>query len=161
MWLERANDRPGLVASVAANMREWDRREIFATRHDSSVAQLAEDALACGPVSWVAGQGDTPIAAFGCAPMWRGVWSMWLFATDDFGRIGISVTKLVVRSIIPMMFDAGAHRLEARSMEGHVDAQRWLEVIGAKREATLRGYGRDGDTFHVYAWLPGDGGSIM
>lgn len=77
---------------------------------------------------------------------------MWLFATDDFNQIGISVTRLIVRTIIPMMVDAGAHRLEARSMEGHTDAQRWLKVIGAKREATLRAFGRDGQDFHVYAW---------
>ena len=153
MWLHRAHDQPDMVHAVAANMREWDRREIFATRTNDSPALLAEEALACGPISWVAGRGDDPIAAFGCAPMWRGVWSMWLFATDDFGQIGISVTKLIVRTIVPMMIDAGAHRLEARSMEGHTDAQRWLEVIGAQREGgPLRGFGRDGQDFHIYTW---------
>lgn len=151
MWLEHALDRPELVLEVAHNMREWDRREIFATRTDDDCDLLAEAALGCGEISWVAGL-DRPIAAFGCAPMWHGVWSMWLFATDEFGRIGISVTKLITRTIVPMMIDAGAHRLEARSMEGHTDAQRWLEVIGAKREASLSRYGRDGQDFHIYTW---------
>lgn len=155
MWHRLAQNHPEMVRHVAHNMREWDRREIFATRSDDDPDALAAAALACGRISWVAGRGEEPIAAFGCAPLWPGVWSMWLFATDDFHQIGIYVTRLVVKSIVPMMFDAGAHRLEARSMEGHTDAQRWLEVIGAQREGgPLRGYGRKGQDFHVYTWHP-------
>lgn len=153
MWVERLHDQPDALLYVARNMREWDRREIFATRHDDDPLALAEDALSFGRIAWVAGLGAVPIAAFGCAPMWRGVWSLWLFATDDFPRIGISVTRLVTRTIVPMMIESGAHRLEARSMEGHTDAQRWLEVIGAKREGgPLKGFGRDGQDFHIYTW---------
>lgn len=153
VWIRQAHAHPEMVHHIARNLREWDRREIFATRRDDDPDDLARDALACGRISWVAGKGDEPIAAFGCAPMWHGVWSMWLFATDKFPQIGISVTRLVVRTIVPMMIDAGAHRLEARSMEGHTDAQRWLEVIGAKREGgPLRGFGRDRQDFHVYTW---------
>lgn len=152
MQLEKPEERPDLLLDVVRNMREWDRREIYATRFDDDPHKVVADVLAFGQVSWLAGLGDRPIAAFGCAPMWRGVWSMWLFATDDFQQIGLSVTKLIVRSIVPMLFDAGAHRLEARSMEGHVEAQRWLELIGASRECSLKGYGRDGQDFHVYTW---------
>lgn len=152
MWVDRALARPEMVREVARNMREWDRLEIFATRPDDEPLAIADAVAEAGPISWVAGRDEAPIAAFGCAPMWHGVWSLWLFATDEFGRIGIPMTKLIVRSIVPMMFEAGAHRLEARSMEGHTDAQRWLQVIGAEREATLRGYGRDGQDFHVYTW---------
>jgi hypothetical protein len=151
MWIERASARPDLLSFVAHNMRDWDRREIFATRMDDDVDALVKAAAGCGDVSWVAGD-DEPIAAFGCAPMWPGVWSMWLMATDNFPQIGFRVTRLITRSIVPMLFAAGAHRLEARSMEGHTDAQEWLEVIGAKREATHKGFGRDGQDFHVYVW---------
>jgi RimJ/RimL family protein N-acetyltransferase len=113
---------------------------------------LARAAIAMGQsIGWVAGR-EEPIAAFGCYLMWPGVYSMWLFATDSFPQIGISITKLIVRQILPMLWENGAHRLEARSMEGHHDAQAWLEVIGARREATLRAYGRGGEDFHVYTW---------
>jgi RimJ/RimL family protein N-acetyltransferase len=152
MWVERISARPELVAPVAFRMRERDRREIFANRWDDDPLSVANDAVKMGwQVGWTAGLED-PIAAFGCLQMWPGVWSMWLFATDNFRQIRISMTRLIVRDIVPMLFDAGAHRLEARSMEGHHEAQRWLEVIGAKREATLKGYGRAGEDFHVYAW---------
>jgi hypothetical protein len=152
MWVKPISERPGLVYPVALNMREWDKREIYANRFDENPVTVAEQAAVMGKdVGWVAGL-ERPIAAFGCFMMWPGVWSMWLFATDEFGRIGISMTKLIVRRIVPMLWEADAHRLEARSMEGHTDAQRWLELIGARREATLKGYGRGREDFHVYAW---------
>lgn len=141
------------VAYVIDNMREWDRREIFATRWDGREAEtLLNAVLATGPISWVAYDGDEPVAVFGCAPLWRGVWSMWFFATDKLPNIGLGVTKLIIRYIVPMLWDGGAHRLQCHSMEGHVEAQRWLETLGAKRETTLRAYGRDGEDFHVYVW---------
>jgi len=141
------------VEYVVSNMRAWDRSEIFATRWSDDEVPMVDQVMAMGDVSWVAyGEGDTPIAVFGCAPLWPGVWSMWFFATDNIHQIGISVTKMIVRHIIPMLWDGGAHRLQCHSMEGHVDAQNWLETIGASREGTARGYGRSGQDFHCYVW---------
>lgn len=142
---------PEAIAHIVMNMRDWDRRELFALRRSDDPADLVSDVLAMPGPFWIAGK-DVPIAAFGCMPLWPGVFSMWMFATDDFRQIGLGVTKLVVRSILPTLWSGGAHRLECYSMEGHVDAQRWLEKIGAKREATLRDYGRGLEDYHVYRW---------
>ena len=145
--------RPNAVRHVIEHMREWDRREIFATKFfDREEEQLLEAVMAAGPVSWVAYSELEPVAVFGCAPMWPGVWSMWFFATDSLHKIGLGVTKLIIRYIVPMLWEGGAHRLQCHSMEGHVEAQRWLETIGASRETTLRAFGRDGQDFHVYVW---------
>ncbi len=153
MWVERISDRPDLILPVAEAMREWDRREIFATRWDDDPAAMANDAALMGQrFGWISGLDDCPIAAFGCFELWPGVFSMWLFATDNFQHIRFSMTKLIVRHIVPMLWEAGAHRLECRSMEGHVDAQAWLNLIGAKREGQQNGYGRGGENFLCYAW---------
>lgn len=157
MWLLPLQEHPGLALHVIERMRDWDRREIFATRAADSEITLLTSVLDTGDVSWVAGNGLEPIAAFGCAPLWSGVWSMWFFATNELSEIGLSVTKFVIRSIIPRLFEGGAHRLECRSMDGHEDAHRWLVTLGAHREGTLRGYGRNREDFHVYAWLAGGG----
>jgi hypothetical protein len=134
-------------------MRELDRQEIFATRADDDMMSFINTVTKFGwNIGWVAGLEDNPITAFGCLQMWPGVFSMWLFATDDFQQIGLPVTRLIVRDIVPMLWEAGAHRLEARSMEGHHNVQRWLGTIGARREATLKAYGREGQDFHVYSW---------
>lgn len=153
MWCEQISDFPYLVNDVAMNMREWDRREIYATRYTNDPQALAADAAdRAEPFGWVAGVDYAPIAAFGCAEKHPGVYSMWLFATDRFGEIRFSMTRMVRRAIVPMMFDAGAHRLEAYSMDGHTDAQKWMGLTGASREATLAAYGRGGEDFHVYTW---------
>lgn len=155
MWLLPLQEHPGLALHVIERMRAWDRREIFATRSDDSDAAFLCAVLATGDVSWIAGEGEEPIAVFGCAPVWPGVWSMWFLATDELSKIGLSVTKFVMRRIIPGLFERGAHRLECRSMEGHGDAHRWLETLGAHRESTLREYGRSREDFRVYVWRAG------
>lgn len=148
---------PGALAHIIGNMREWDRREIFATRTDDCEVRLLEDVMNTGAVSWLAWSDVEPVAAYGCAPLWSGVWSMWLFATDKFHNIGIGVTRHIIRDIVPAMWRGGAHRLECLSMEGHVEAQRWLETIGASREfdQPLRGKGRGGENFYSYIWERG------
>jgi hypothetical protein len=152
MWTLPCEGNEGLVLYVIGRMRAWDRREIFATRDGDSDLDLLEAVMASGDVSWIAGRDEEPIAVYGCRPMWPGVWSMWLFATDNLGRIGKSVTQHVRTVIVPGLFREGARRLECRSMEGHTDAQRWLLHLGAVREGTNRAFGRDGEDFHVYVW---------
>lgn len=140
------------VLFVARNMREWDRKEISATRWDDSPEALTEDCLRIGACGWVLGL-ERPIVAGGCWERWPGVFSMWMFATDEVRQIGLSMTKFVKRTIIPIVME-GAHRLDAHSMVGHEDAQAWLTTIGARREfpEPTRGYGKNGEDFYSYVW---------
>lgn len=136
---------------VAANMREWDRKEIYATRWNDDPSDIATDCCYMGDFGWVACEPE-PIAVVGAGPMHPGVWGVHMFATDNFSKIAISLTKFVRRVIIPSLAATGAHRAECKSMEGHEDAQKWLEFLGAERESTLAEYGRNGEDFHIYTW---------
>lgn len=140
------------LAFIARNMRAEDRREIMANRWGDDEAELVEQCLQGGAFAWVVGL-DEPIAAIGAYPLWPGVWSVWMFATDDFPRIGIRLTRWVRRVMIPALRDSGCHRAECHSIEGHRVAHRWLESLGARHEATLRCYGREGEDFRVYSWI--------
>src|SRR3546814_12915510 len=126
-----------------------------ATSWTDDPEELVGKCMACPGYAWVAGL-DRPIVVIGGVPMWPGVWSMFMFATNEISNIGLGLTKFVARRMIPGLLDQGAHRLEARSMDGHVDAQSWLETFGAAREATLYGYGR-GDGGRV-GWGKGGAG---
>jgi hypothetical protein len=153
MWLKKLSENNQLADPVIAGMREWDRLEIFATQPDDDLNRFAQVVrFATGPTAWVAGYGDTPCAVFGATERWHGMFDMWFFATNDLYKIGKSVTKLVKTAIVPELFAAGARRLECKSMEGHIEAQNWLTVIGAKREASHPNFGRGGETFHTYVW---------
>jgi len=139
------------VYSVAENMRVSDRREIFATRWDSSPETLAADAMKSYEFGWLAWLGDAPVCAFGGMPIHPGVWAVWMFATDDFPKVALSVTRFVRKYMKPVLQDL-SHRVECRSIEGHPDAQKWLEFLGMKQESVIPRYGRNGETFLLYSW---------
>lgn len=144
------------VLYVTRNMREWDRREIFATRFNDDPDQLAMDVMRWGPFWWVAGAEvdgrDRAIAVIGATEVWPGMWSVGMFATDDFHHIGLPLTRWVRRSMIPAIVKQGIRRGECRSIEGHEVAHRWLEMLGAKPEGELKAYGKGGETFITYVW---------
>lgn len=144
------------VLYVTRNMREWDRRELFATRFDDDPDRLAMDVMGWGPFWWVAGGEvdgrDKAIAVIGATELWPGVWSVGMFATDDFKHIGLPLTRWVKRAMIPAIVRQGIRRGECRSIEGHAVAHRWLEMLGAKPEKESPKYGKGGETFITYVW---------
>lgn len=140
------------VLYVARNMREWDRREIFATRwNDDPDALTVEIVSRCGPCWWVAGT-ERAIAVIGATEIWPGVWSAGMFATDEFPKIGLSLTRWVRKSMIPLLRSEGMHRAECRSMAGHEVAHRWLALLGAEMESRVPNYGKGGEDFFTFAW---------
>lgn len=142
---------PAAALFVAANMRAKDAEEIFATWPDEDREGLAAEAARRGPFAWVAGDYE-PVVCIGAIFLWPGVCQAWMFATDRFPAVGFALTRWARRCMIPALKDAGAHRCQAYSIEGHADAHLWMERLGAVHEATHPGYGKRGETFHVYAW---------
>ena len=148
----------GDVLFVAQRMRAWDRREIFACRWDDDPEALAQDtvrALARG-LAWCAHLEQTPVAVVGAVPCWPGVWQVAAFATDAFPRVALPLTRFIRCTLIPTLYEMGAHRAECRSLEGHMAAHRWLMALGARREAVHPEYGRAGETFVTFAWSRDD-----
>jgi hypothetical protein len=139
---------------VVHNMREWDRKEIFATRNAYDPDDFAAFIEMVPGPKWIAWAGDEPVASIGCCPFWPGVWSPWCFGTDRFPEASLLLTRLGKRVIIPGVREAGGRRLEVKSIEGHEDAQAWLtRCFGCHLEATHPKYGRDGETFHTFVLM--------
>ena len=136
---------------VALVMRAEDRREIFATRHRDDAAELARLAVALSRFGAIAATAlDRPVAALGAIEAWPGVFQVWMFATDDWPKVALEATRWCCRVLRPAMLAAGGHRAECASLDGHRQAQRWLERLGFRREATMPAFGRHGETFHRY-----------
>ena len=93
-----------------------------------------------------------PVASIGALPSWPGVWSAWAYGTDDWNKVALTLTKHVVRHMIPSLERFGAHRVQCHAMEKHTQACRWLERLGAKADARLDNYGRHGQSFVLYSW---------
>lgn len=139
------------VQFVAERMREWDKKEIYATRWTEDPYALTQDVMRHPEFAWTFGI-EQPIAVLSGWTPWPGYWEVCMFATDEFPRIALSMTKFVKNWVIPRLSEF-AHRVDCRSMEGHIEAQNWLELLGAKRENTLERYGKNQETFFTYRWL--------
>ena len=143
--------------AVLEDLRDWDRREIFATLEEQDPFDLAEKIVFLpGVQGAVFSSQGAPVAAAGATPLWPGVAGVWAFGTDRFPEVGLAATRYVRRVLTPNLLAAGFHRAECKSMEGHEEAHRWLEACGLHREATHPKYGRNGETFHTYAFVRGD-----
>lgn len=140
------------VAFVARRMRARDRAEIFATRSDDDPDAVAAETVALSRFGCVAWNGAEPVAVVCAFPLWPGVWSVGMYATGRWPTVASTVTRWIAGTLMPALVAAGAHRAECRSLSTHTVAHRWLERLGAVREAALTAYGRRGEDFFLYAW---------
>tara|TARA_R110000824_G_scaffold329221_1_gene516033 strand:+ start:1069 stop:1656 length:588 start_codon:yes stop_codon:yes gene_type:complete len=134
-------------------MRRLDAEEILPLVWTGKPEDLAAASIYGGGYSRVAFANDgAPVAAWG-ANLTRPLWySVWMFSTDRWPEVALTVTRSIKRELIPELIDAGAVRADCWSMHGHHVAHRWLECLGARREATLEDYGPSRKTYHCYSW---------
>jgi len=139
---------------VCDNMRELDRREIYATRWTDNPVHLVDSIMIVPELGWVAKtDDDVPVAAIGVVPMWDGVWSVWMFATDNWPEVSLSVTKFIKRALPQAMNDAGIHRAQCYSSAEHTVAHAWLRMLGADKESEIKAYGKNGEDFILFSWI--------
>ena len=145
------------VFHVAMEMRERDYEEIscltFAQNREELANYLADSYAAHQNVYACGTSKDGPIAIIAYIPVRPGVWSLGLFATDKFQKVGRFLTKAIIRDIIPALDRGNAHRVEAQSIEGYDQVHRWLEFIGLKKESDLPGFGRNGENFVNFTYV--------
>lgn len=151
MTVRLVTPTPKGMIHIAQNMRAPDREEIFATRWDDDPVSLALDSCAITEMSWMALLDDEPVAAIGATPLWPRCWSVWAFGTDKWDNVVLTLTKHVSRFMFPAITAIGL-RAQCFTLSTHTQAHRWLEFCGMDREATLPNFGKNGETFYLYAW---------
>lgn len=139
------------LAFIVANLREWDRREIFATRWDDDEAAFVDDFLSRPAMGHIFGL-ERPIGVIGARPLWPGAWAAFMFATDEFAKVGKGLTKRAIRRIIPGVVRAGCHYATAASLEGHLEAHAWIRALGGRPRTILNHYGRNRENFVLFEW---------
>lgn len=144
---------------VCLNLRPEDRREIYALRNDDNPVLLAHHvtrAAVLSDLAWVATWQGRPAAVLGAYELWPGVFEAFAFGTDDWPHVALALTRHGLRTLGPALRERGAHRFQAHSHADHHEAHRWLQSLGARFEAALPCFGRDGSTYHLYAWTDAD-----
>ena len=142
----------GDVVFIARRMRALDAEEILPLIHTGKPEDLASGTIAVGGLATVALSDGVPVAAYGAYLGRPQYWTVWMFATDRWAEVALSVTRDIRRNMMPAMLNGDAVRADCWSMEGHDAAHRWLELLGAVREATVEDYGPTRKSFHCYSW---------
>lgn len=140
------------IGFITRRLRQRDRDEIFATRWHEDAEILADETMQWGSFGWVAGL-DEPIAAIGASSIWPGRWAMWAYGTDRWPEIALSLTRHARNVMLPALWESGMVRAECKSMDRHVQAHRWMELLGAIKESESPHFGKNGETFFTYVWL--------
>lgn len=141
---------------IAKHMRERDAQEISAVMPDVNPVDLGMHVFRLWQMRGVGGfvaHADKPFALMTVTRETPCAAQVTMFATDDFAKWGKSVTRHIVKHVVPELMASGLMRVEARCWDGHEQARNWMSRIGAKEEARIEGYGANGETFIQMAWL--------
>lgn len=147
----------GPLRHIVANLRKADHDEIFATAWDEDIDKFTQQTLdlteMMDGIGFICGLNGEPIAAVGATPFQPNVWNGWMFATDKFPLIGLGLTRFVKNRMLPWLRTSGRmHRAQCYSMAGHEMAHNWLRTLGAVEESVVPNYGKNRETFHLFAW---------
>lgn len=145
------------VLHVALYIREVDRLELDAGMWAYDAPAVARATVGLSRFGGVAALDDgTPAAVVAAMETTPGVYDVGMYATEDWHKVALGLTRWGLRSLKPAMLAAGGHRAECRSIEWHHEAHRWLELLGFVREAVLPDVGKNRETFIQFAWRLSD-----
>lgn len=137
---------------IMANLRQLDREECFCQLPDGiSTAKVAEWFITTGD-AFVAYYRDEPALLFGTTRIHVCAMSIWALGTERTPRVIPAVSRFLIAHAIPWRLDEGFTCMEARSLETHVEAHRWMEGMGGVREGEPYLYGKGGERFVTYRW---------
>lgn len=138
-------------------MRDADYKEFSAMLPVESRYQLVENLTfryGFRDDTIVAKHGDEPVAIGGMLMARPNVVTLYFFATDKLPLIGKALTRWIRKELLPRTKEAGVHRIECISIEGHEEAHKWIRSLGLTQEAPpFRGYGKNGENFIQFAWV--------
>lgn len=139
------------VLYVARQMRPHDRAERLALSHGDDPILAATQFLNHPHLAVTVWKKDGgPVAVIGVVFPHPGVASTIFFATDEFEHVALATTRFIRRKLFPILVNTGIHRLQVCSMERSFDNWRWILSFGAKQEAVLKHYGKNGENFVLF-----------
>lgn len=150
MILDRAT--PAEIHDVALAMRDSDFDEFravsWADDREALAHQLTDVYGERPDVLCARLKGAGPIAIGGALQLRPNVATLLFFATPEFGRIAVPMTRWIRSELFPRLGGAGVHRVEAVSSFANKPASRWLTLLGMRRETgPMVGYGKRGEAF--------------
>lgn len=143
------------IYKVALAMRQRDFDEISAVNMANTREDLA-DSLSefySKNGNMIAARIDGEAIAIGGAVEVRpNVAALLFFATDDFHKVAVPVTRFIKSQLFPSLEASGIHRIECASLVGYDYTRRWLKMLGMRAEiGTMQAFGKNGEDFTMFA----------
>jgi len=149
---------------VVLKMRERDRQEIYAMRPHDNPLQLAMEAhaqirnLGRGRIAWWQGK---PAAVLAFTEDWPGVWSIWMFGTDDFKNVAIELVRWARKEANEILKVCAGHRIHCDSRSDYADAHKLIIAAGGRAECEFPAYGKDGQAYTRFVWLQSRDSAVL
>lgn len=141
-----------MIRAVLESLREDDLIEMTAC--DIELPRLPDIIMRHKVFAFCAFDYDTgPVAIWGMVQRRQGVGAGFAFGTEQWSRALRPMLRQIRGFVLPFLFNAGFHRVEAAALATREDVARFMSLIGAEPEAILRGYGSGGENFISYRWL--------
>jgi len=147
---------PENVRHVAERMRASDYREFSALSYADSRDEMTDmlvDVYGNHPSGICAYNDNAPVAAGAMVEGRPNVMTLMFFATDDFPKIALPLTRFITKNLFEKYRANGVHRIECVSIEGYDEAHRWIKLLGLHHEAVFPGYGKGGEAFFQFSWV--------
>jgi len=151
---------------ICLNMRETDKVEVFGMLAHDSPLQLAHEASYLirnkgrSRIGW-SDRTKRPAAMAAFTEDWPGMWSVWMFGTDDFKDCAIELVRWFRHEAKDILTVCKGHRLQCDSRYDHEEAHRMIKAFGAIEESRLRAYGKDGADYIRFVWLNGENDAVL
>lgn len=153
------------IEFICLNMRAVDRAEIYAMRPHDSPVRLAWESYhhilnnGRGRIAWAKGR-PAAVAAF--TEDWPGVWSVWMFGTDDFRAAAVPLLRWFRKEANEILSVCNGHRLQCDSRCGHDEAHKMIQALGGIPEGpAMRKFGKDGSDFQRFVWINGENDAVL
>lgn len=145
------------VRTVCRNLREPDIDEVRGIMGVFNPELLAQQIIhGISGLKWIGYRlegGEKIMCGVGGFTFLRhGVAEGWVIGTQDFPKVYRTLTKFIIRDILPKLEGVNIHRLQCQSITTHTEAHDWLEMMGAVNEGVLYGYGANREDFYSFSW---------
>lgn len=153
------------VEYICFNMRAHDREEIYGMLPHDNPLRLAWDCYHMilnggrGQIAWHNGK-PAGLAAF--VESWPGVWSVFMFGTDDFRSCALPLVRWFRREAKEILSTCKGHRLQCDSLCGYDEAHRLIQAFGGRPEGPpMEGYGKSGQAYQRFVWLKSKDSAVL
>lgn len=138
---------------IAHTMCDIQKQALLAVTFDETPEPSLLRLRSMNPFGTAFEREDGLAAIAGAAITHPGVASTFLYSSD-LGKVILEVTHYFRSTLFPLLKRKGCHRVHSMGPANDPEGLRWKEdLLGAKPEAVLQGYGKGGEDFVLHRIL--------